>query len=248
MCWICLGEQAGLMRPCACPRFAHPHCLARWQLQSAGSRSVLARLAALHGTVLLHQGKGAPYLHTAPSLQGGGGCQGSVSKFEQLPLTLSCNETMNRRETHCEFCDCQLPDWKKTLTPQCGANAPAVMNVNFDGRTYSFEVLCLHLPLTPLSWQTLHARGQNSRSTLAQITVCWQITGAAGPGRLPAVHRRHPAGVLAAGRQRAEHHVHLRRADGGGAVAGGIAAGAGAAAAAAAAAPCASAPRSVHAV
>lgn len=27
-----------------------------------------------------------------------------------------------------------------TLTPQCGANAPAVMNVNFDGRTYSFEV------------------------------------------------------------------------------------------------------------
>ena len=22
----------------------------------------------------------------------------------------------------------------------CGANAPAVMNVNFDGRTYSFEV------------------------------------------------------------------------------------------------------------
>ena len=45
-----------------------------------------------------------------------------------------------RKETHCEFCDCQLPDWKKTLTPQCGANAPAVMNVNFDGRTYSFEV------------------------------------------------------------------------------------------------------------
>jgi hypothetical protein len=26
------------------------------------------------------------------------------------------------------------------LTPTCGANAPAVMNVNFDGRTYSFEV------------------------------------------------------------------------------------------------------------
>lgn len=26
------------------------------------------------------------------------------------------------------------------LTPQCGSNAPAVMNVNFDGRTYSFEV------------------------------------------------------------------------------------------------------------
>ena len=45
-----------------------------------------------------------------------------------------------RKETHCEFCDGQLPDWKRTLTPTCGANAPAVMNVNFDGRTYSFEV------------------------------------------------------------------------------------------------------------
>ena len=29
---------------------------------------------------------------------------------------------------------------KATLTPKCGADAPAVMNVNFDGRTYSFEV------------------------------------------------------------------------------------------------------------
>ena len=46
----------------------------------------------------------------------------------------------HRKETHCEFCDRTLPDWKKVLTPQCGANAPAVMNVNFDGRTYSFEV------------------------------------------------------------------------------------------------------------
>ena len=33
-----------------------------------------------------------------------------------------------------------MPDWKAALTPTCGANAPAVMNVNFDGRTYSFEV------------------------------------------------------------------------------------------------------------
>lgn len=47
---------------------------------------------------------------------------------------------LHRKETHCEFCDCELPDWKRVLTPQCGANAPAVMNVNFDGRTYSFEV------------------------------------------------------------------------------------------------------------
>ena len=45
-----------------------------------------------------------------------------------------------RKESHCEFCDCTLPDWKATLTPVCGADAPAVMNVNFDGHTYSFEV------------------------------------------------------------------------------------------------------------
>lgn len=53
---------------------------------------------------------------------------------------LIASSTHARRETHCEFCDRMLPDWKKTLTPTCGANAPAVMNVNFDGRTYSFEV------------------------------------------------------------------------------------------------------------
>ena len=33
-----------------------------------------------------------------------------------------------------------LPDWKGILTPRYGASAPAVMNVNFDGQTYSFEV------------------------------------------------------------------------------------------------------------
>lgn len=82
VCWICLDSTGTLMFPCKCPRTAHSKCLARWQLQSAGSR----------------------------------------------------------KETHCEFCDARLPDWKGTLTPQCGANAPAVMNVNFDGRTYSFEV------------------------------------------------------------------------------------------------------------
>lgn len=82
ICWICLDSSTPLLTPCKCPRLAHAPCLARWQLQSAGSR----------------------------------------------------------KETHCEFCDCELPSWKRTLTPTCGSNAPAVMNVNFDGRTYSFEV------------------------------------------------------------------------------------------------------------
>ncbi len=41
ICWICLDTarpDAPLVTPCACPRQAHAQCLARWQLQSAGSR------------------------------------------------------------------------------------------------------------------------------------------------------------------------------------------------------------------
>lgn len=85
ICWICLDTaslEKPLHQPCRCPRPVHRECLARWQLQSAGSR----------------------------------------------------------RETHCDFCKDALPDWKQVLTPACGAAAPAVMNVNFDSKTYSFDV------------------------------------------------------------------------------------------------------------
>lgn len=86
LCWICLDIGGELIYPCKCPRTAHKRCLARWQLQSAGTR----------------------------------------------------------KETHCEFCDSTLPDWKNALVPEGHAKqssmAPAVMNVNFDGKTYSFEV------------------------------------------------------------------------------------------------------------
>jgi RING-variant domain len=38
-CWICLGTAKGaLTQPCRCPGFAHRACLARWQLQKAGTR------------------------------------------------------------------------------------------------------------------------------------------------------------------------------------------------------------------
>lgn len=43
VCWICLdggSEECGLVAPCKCPRKAHAKCLARWQLQSAGSKYV----------------------------------------------------------------------------------------------------------------------------------------------------------------------------------------------------------------
>lgn len=84
MCWICLDLGGDLVYPCKCPRMAHKACLARWQLQSAGTR----------------------------------------------------------KETHCEFCDSVLPDWKNALSgpSDTGTHVPAVMNVNFDGKTYSFEV------------------------------------------------------------------------------------------------------------
>ena len=45
-----------------------------------------------------------------------------------------------RRETHCDFCSATLPDWRAALTPATGADAPAVMNVTFDGVAYSFNV------------------------------------------------------------------------------------------------------------
>ncbi len=45
-----------------------------------------------------------------------------------------------RREKFCDFCSSELPDWKNVLTPTPGATAPAVMNVNFDKKTYSFQV------------------------------------------------------------------------------------------------------------
>lgn len=85
ICWICLDGPTidrPLMHPCRCPSYVHASCIARWQLQSAGTR----------------------------------------------------------REKFCDFCNCELPDWKGVLTPTQGATAPAVMNVNFDNKTYSFHV------------------------------------------------------------------------------------------------------------
>jgi hypothetical protein len=56
------------------------------------------------------------------------------------PQTHACAHA-RRREKLCDFCSCELPDWKHVLTPsQVVASAPAVMNVNFDNKTYSFHV------------------------------------------------------------------------------------------------------------
>lgn len=41
VCWVCLGAGTPddeLTKPCCCPRLCHAACIARWQLQSAGTR------------------------------------------------------------------------------------------------------------------------------------------------------------------------------------------------------------------
>jgi hypothetical protein len=41
VCWICLdgpGPDRPLVHPCRCPSWCHAGCIARWQLQSAGTR------------------------------------------------------------------------------------------------------------------------------------------------------------------------------------------------------------------
>ena len=45
-----------------------------------------------------------------------------------------------RRESLCDFCNSRLPDWREALSLQSDVNAPAIMNVSFEGKTYSFEV------------------------------------------------------------------------------------------------------------
>eukprot|EP00210_Caulerpa_lentillifera_P000818 g792.t1 len=86
VCWICLEGESPvrpLVQPCKCPRYCHSRCLARWQLQSAGTK----------------------------------------------------------RESQCDFCNELLPDWRQVLSIDLAEfDAPAIMNVNFEGQTYSFEV------------------------------------------------------------------------------------------------------------
>jgi len=88
VCWICLdggSEENGLVAPCKCPRKAHAKCLARWQLQSAGSKE----------------------------------------------------------ETHCRFCNHELPNWRAALTPVSQAKAtksPLVVTVCSNGQEHDICV------------------------------------------------------------------------------------------------------------
>lgn len=85
-CWICLDgseDEHALVAPCKCPRKAHAKCLARWQLQSAGSKE----------------------------------------------------------ETHCRFCNHELPNWRAALTPQVkSSKSPLVVTVCSNGQEHDICV------------------------------------------------------------------------------------------------------------
>lgn len=98
-----------------------------------------------------------------------------------------------RRETHCDFCRQHLPDWKDVLTPNSDTtSAPAVMNVNFDNKTYSFTVrqrvwsagggaaaLCSLLPCDA-----------TAGTGLPSLAIWRSSTSSLVPPRCPAVPRR----------------------------------------------------------
>ncbi|GFH20715.1 RING-CH-type domain-containing protein [Haematococcus lacustris] len=67
ICWVCHEPANGtvaqaLIAPCDCPRLVHAHCLARWQLQSAGKDEELncrfCHKASCGRVALLAVGKG----------------------------------------------------------------------------------------------------------------------------------------------------------------------------------------------
>ena len=142
MCWVCLDQGSAekpLIHPCSCPSFCHAGCIARWQLQSAGTRC--ARSGGPPA---------APVFWVQPPARGASNARAPPPTSRPPrppparppahtppppPPCLAC-----RRELFCDFCKAALPPWKDVLTPCAGTHMPAVMNVNFDNKTYSFEV------------------------------------------------------------------------------------------------------------
>ena len=140
VCWICLGssnESAPLCQPCRCPRCAHA-ILAFEPAPPAFCALLCLYPSGQHTTHLLqlHAGARTPSAWRAGSCSrrvagagAGCACGGSLPsphsgapslKTPHPPFPRCCS-----KETHCEFCDQLLPDWKATLTPPCGAQVCA---------------------------------------------------------------------------------------------------------------------------
>lgn len=154
ICWICLDSGGQLIFPCKCPRYVFINLHANL-LQIGNARVYALRVLSHSLPCVLTPLTFYTDLPIRHVLHGGsfnqqalgelGPTWHSPSLFLCASFFVSClmhclRLLFYRKEWHCEFCDSNLPDWKQTLTPTCGSKAPAVMNVNFDGRTYSFEV------------------------------------------------------------------------------------------------------------
>lgn len=159
ICWICLdgpGLDSPLTHPCKCPSMAaHSRCVftnappAASPLQRAHARrnrrpQVPGALAAAErGHTVSPAPKHAtccsatPLPHKPARLTARRPPR--LTRTYRFTLPLPLRSLHRRRERFCDFCSSELPDWKDVLTPCPGVTAPAVMNVNFDNKTYSFQ-------------------------------------------------------------------------------------------------------------
>ena len=124
MCWICLDMSGELIRPCRCPRCVGDFIFLHYIDSECRMIAVIV---------------GWTDEHCLTEWQLMSGCRVA---HRRCLARWQLQSAGTRKEKHCEFCDSQLPDWKEALTPKDAesVHAPAIMNVNFDGRTYSFEV------------------------------------------------------------------------------------------------------------
>ena len=94
VCWVCLGEGTDLeplSYPCKCPRPVHGACLARWQLHSAGSRSVTSPSCLLK---YLSYGRLCGDLKVTFTLHG------RYKKIALIAVGFSCQHTIRALHRH----------------------------------------------------------------------------------------------------------------------------------------------------
>eukprot|EP00955_Chlamydomonas_euryale_P098565 365154-Chlamydomonas_euryale.AAC.21 len=63
VCFICLDSEGVTRAPCACPMLVHARCMARWQLQRAGSRWAAVSDGAWSGCGCMHTRHALRYMH-----------------------------------------------------------------------------------------------------------------------------------------------------------------------------------------
>lgn len=138
VCWICLENSGTLILPCKCPRWGGGGFVC-YHLCAALRKEASSALA-VHCPGWQQAGFDMPSRPSTITQQARRAPPPHRHAHSRCLARWQLQSAGSRRETHCDFCNSQLPDWKAVLTPLPDLSAPAVMNVNFDGRTYSFEV------------------------------------------------------------------------------------------------------------